>query len=269
MYSCWVFVFAGFLGSDECREGSINNFIELLISYRVGEAREQKSWAHRGVSKGEESSQRLLGKTRSAKEVDLRRLGWVVVLEASRKDSEVLSAENVRLASIMTQTSDDLAKVKSEVEEVKAKLQSLQKLLITSQGPMIESSLYKLVRTHAFGDYISACGNVLNPAATTDAIEMISLDFPELDIQKALYGYDEEVRKWAGWLQAEAMLSLPELPLLNHLKSVDHILSADEVLSMDVKEHKMFRELDRADFVCPLGPLMSPHTSCARESFDK
>lgn len=52
---------------------------------------------------------------------------------------------------------------------------------------MIEASLYKLVRTQAFGDYKSACANALNPAVTTDAIEMINLDYPELDIKKARY----------------------------------------------------------------------------------
>lgn len=60
---------------------------------------------------------------------------------------------------------------------------------------MIKASLYKLVRTQAFGNYINACANTLNLVATTDAVEMISLDFSELDIQKALYGYNKEGRK--------------------------------------------------------------------------
>lgn len=134
-------------------------------------------------------------------------------------------------------------------------------------------SLYKLLQTLAFGVYISACANAFNLVATIDAIKMISLDFLELDIRKTLYGCDEEVRKRPKWLQAEAMLSLLKLPLLNHLKSVDQILSADEVLSMDVEEGRMFRQLHRTGLVCPLGPPISPPSSNVGESliipFDK
>lgn len=166
----------------------------------------------------------------------------------------------------MTQSSDDLAKVKSEVREVRAKLESLRKLAISSQEPMIGASLYKLVLTQAFGNYISACANALSPINRTKAIEMISLDFPKLDILEALYRYNENVRKRAGWLQAEAMLSIPKLLLLNHLKSVDHILSVDEVLRLDVDQDKMFKELDKAGYVCPLGPPMSSHSGSLEES---
>lgn len=52
-------------------------------------------------------------------------------LEVSRKDFEVLSGENTRLVPTVTQTSDDLARAKFEVEEV-AELEFLQKLTITS-----------------------------------------------------------------------------------------------------------------------------------------
>lgn len=57
---------------------------------------------------------------------------------------------------------------------------------------MIQTSLYKLVRTQAFGRYINAYVNLLNPVATTDAVELVSLDFSELDIRKAMYGYNEK-----------------------------------------------------------------------------
>lgn len=62
------------------------------------------------------------------------------------------------------------------------------------------------------------------------------------------------------------MLSISERPLLNHLKNVDRILSTDEVLRMDVDEYKIFRELDRAGYVFPRGPPMSPPARSVRES---
>lgn len=46
--------------------------------------------------------------------------------------SETLNAENVRLASSMTQTSYDLTNEKFEVEEVRTELDSLRQLTITS-----------------------------------------------------------------------------------------------------------------------------------------
>lgn len=48
------------------------------------------------------------------------------------------------------------------------------------------------------GEYINACTNALNPMATTDVVETISLDVLELDIRKALYGCDEKVKKRVG-----------------------------------------------------------------------
>lgn len=45
-------------------------------------------------------------------------------LEASRRESETLSAENARLAVTVTHTSNDLTRVKFEVEELKAELES-------------------------------------------------------------------------------------------------------------------------------------------------
>lgn len=122
---------------------------------------------------------------------------------------------------------------------------------------MIEVNLYKFVRTQAFGEYINGCADSLNPAATTNAIELISLDYPELNIKKAMYRYDEGAREKAGWLQVEATLKVLELPFLEQLKGVDHILSVDKVLRIDVDEDRIFRQLDKARVVCPLGPPIS------------
>lgn len=77
---------------------------------------------------------------------------------------------------------------------------------------------------------------------------------------KTMYGYDEKVREKAEWLQAEVMVKILELPLLDKLKRVDHILLVNEVLRLNVDKDKMFRELDRVGITCPLGPPMSPST---------
>lgn len=82
--------------------------------------------------------------------------------------------------------------MKYEISEVRAELEALRQLAVISQGPMIKASLYKLVRTQAFGEYVNACADALNPAAATDAIELVSMDYLELDIKKAMYGYNEK-----------------------------------------------------------------------------
>lgn len=169
---------------------------------------------------------------------------------------ERLQAKNVRMASVLSEVNSEkkqmastvmqattlLSKVKAEIVETRDELTALREMAVFTQGPMISAVLHKLVRTKAFGDYISACADALNLAATTDAIKLISLDHPELDIKKPMYGYDEEAREKAGWLQAEAMVNLPILPLIDELERMNHMLSAEEVMQVEVNEDIMFRE---------------------------
>lgn len=132
-------------------------------------------------------------------------------LKTSSKNLEALSAENARLASTLAQSSKDLAKVKAKVDMVKSELEPLHTLAVSLQGPMIKASLYKLMRTQGNGNYVNSCTNALNLVAMIDTVELISVDFPELDIRKTLYGYNEEARKKFGWLQVKAMLRVPNM----------------------------------------------------------
>lgn len=68
-------------------------------------------------------------------------------LTLARTYSQTLSAENARLALVLSHSSEDLAKVKAEVETVKIELESLHFMVVSSQGPMIQASLYMLVQT--------------------------------------------------------------------------------------------------------------------------
>lgn len=54
------------------------------------------------------------------------------------------------------------------------------------------------------------------------------------------------------------MLRVPEFPLLESLEVSDHILIVDEVLKSKVDEDKMFQDLDKSKYICPLGPLILP-----------
>lgn len=116
---------------------------------------------------------------------------------------------------------------------------------------MLKAFLHKLVRTEAFGDYISSYADALNPAAMTDAIEMVNMDYPELDVKKAMYGYNEETIERVGWFQAKAMVKIHPLPLVEELEKIDHILSVDEVIRVEVDEDEIFRDLDKSGGVYP------------------
>lgn len=115
---------------------------------------------------------------------------------------------------------------------MRAEAEESRSHLIPSQGPVIETTLYKIFCTKVFGGYVNRCGKVLIPVATTNAMELISLDFSNLDS--------------ASQLLAEAMMRVPELPLLTWLKSSDHLLLAEEILFVEVDEDLAFRELDEA-----------------------
>ena len=100
---------------------------------------------------------------------------------------------------------------------------------------------------------------MINPLATTDSIDLISLDHLDLDIKKPEYGYDRDVREQVNWRLVERILKEAEFPFLSSLKNVDHLLTPEEVLESVVDEDLMFRDLDKAGIVSPLGPsIMVP-----------
>lgn len=115
-----------------------------------------------------------------------------------------------------------------------------------------EATLYKVIRAKAFGRYFSQCGMTLTPVVSTNVMELIILDFPNLDIRKDIYGYDEEARRNAFCHLAKAMMCVLELPMLNWLKSSDHLLTSKEILVADVNDDPAFKELDEAGVVCSL-----------------
>lgn len=57
---------------------------------------------------------------------------------------------------------------------------------------MLQIALYKLILTQAFYRYVNVCGMAISPAVATNGVELISLDFSNLD--------NELVRKRSGWL---------------------------------------------------------------------
>lgn len=52
-------------------------------------------------------------------------------------------------------------------------------------------AMYKVIQSKAFRYYVNSCRMALIPLTTTDVVELINLDFPNLDIKKVEYGYDE------------------------------------------------------------------------------
>lgn len=51
-------------------------------------------------------------------------------------------------------------------------------------------------------------------SAMTDIVELIVEDFPEIDVKEVNYGFDKVVWEKVNWLFAEALMRVPELPLL-------------------------------------------------------
>lgn len=92
----------------------------------------------------------------------------------------------------------------------------------------------------------------LTLVASTDVVELICFDYPNLDIKKAIYGYDEEARRVASWRLDEAMMRLPELLVLTWLKACDHQLSVEKILAFEVDENPAFKDLDKEGTVCSL-----------------
>lgn len=96
------------------------------------------------------------------------------------------------------------------------------------------------------------------PLATIEVIELISLDFCDLNIKRSDYRHVEEVKEQVGRLMAEAMLKVPEFPLLEFLKLSDHILSPEKIVKLEMDEDRMFRDIDKARHLCSLSPPLSP-----------
>lgn len=164
--------------------------------------------------------------------------------EAYRQPAE----ENARLAS-------ELAKSKADVESLGASHQEFQAQVVRSQGKFLQAFLYKLTQSSAFGEFVNECGDVINPLATTDAIELITLDHPKIDVKKPEYGYDDkDIRDQVNWRLVESILKAGEFSLLTNLQGVNHILSVEEVLESTVDEDLMFQELDATGITSPLEP---------------
>lgn len=95
----------------------------------------------------------------------------------------------------------------------------------------------------------------LTSVASTNAFELISLDFLGLDIYKSKDGYNKEAWRSVSHHLAEAIMRVPGLPLLNWLKSQDYLLMADVIPTAEVDEDLTFKELDKASVTC--SPLSS------------
>lgn len=91
------------------------------------------------------------------------------------------------------------AKARAREDTFKAKTSNLHALVISSRGSLMQATIYKLLRTKAFGYFVNVCGNAINRVATIDAIELINLDFLDMDIKRSDYGYDEVVWKQCRW----------------------------------------------------------------------
>lgn len=138
----------------------------------------------------------------ATEEIDLARGD----LSSTWEDSKVLSCENAHLAGKLSKAKEELARVvaeakkseeawKGETSSLRAKLEGLCSKVVASQGSLLQAFLYKLIRTNTFGEYLNACGGAIDPLATREAIELISLDHPSLDMKKVDYGYDKDIRE--------------------------------------------------------------------------
>lgn len=83
--------------------------------------------------------------------------------------------------------------VRKELNDSRKEHQEFRSQVIKSQWPLLQAFLYKLTRSIGFGEFVNSCGEVINPLATIDSINLISLDHPEPDIRKPEYNYDRDV----------------------------------------------------------------------------
>lgn len=184
-----------------------------------------------------------------AKDASLRK-----ELANSWSNAEVLAMNNTRLAIEFSWMKIEL---KNNAKAHKSKVEALWQCLIETQGPLIQASLYMIIHTQSFGRYINWCGMALTPIASTKAVELISFNYPDLNIKNANFGYDSEAKEKVGWLLAEAMMRASDLPFLEVVKLSDQPLTVEDVLKIEVDKDLMFRELDRSGHVCCLGPDVS------------
>lgn len=117
----------------------------------------------------------------------------------SEATSPNLSKSHLTLCNENGCLAGELSKAKEELVEVKrawkSEVESLRSQSIVSQGSLLQAFLYKPMRTNAFREYMNQCGEVINPFTTTDAIELISMDHTDLEINKPDYGYDKDAKK--------------------------------------------------------------------------
>lgn len=183
-------------------------------------------------------------------------------LSSSQENYSMLSSENGRLVGELSKANEELVHLvtmaKKNEDTWESKIENLRSQMLASQDPLLQAFLYKLIRTNTFGEYINACGEAINPLVTTEAIELISMDHPDLDIKKPDYGYGKYTREESGWCMSEEMMKTPSFPLLDVFKACDHVLSVEAILSSKVNEDLMIKDLDKAGHICLLGSTMSP-----------
>lgn len=79
-----------------------------------------------------------------------------------------------------------------------------------------------------------------------DVVELILVDFSDLDVKKVDYGYDVVDRERANRDFAAAFMRTLALLFLDMIKTLDQPLFMEEVFGIRVDEDLMFRELDEA-----------------------
>lgn len=79
---------------------------------------------------------------------------------SAREDYKNLRTENARVASELTLPKEELARVTLEAkrreETFKSETDSLRNQVISSQGSLLQATVYKLIRTNIFGEYVNA-----------------------------------------------------------------------------------------------------------------
>lgn len=83
----------------------------------------------------------------------------------------------------------------AKAKEKERALANLHDQVLYSQGPLLQATIYKLIKTNSFAEYVKACGGAINPLVKTETIELIRLDYPHIDITKSSYGYEKDAKE--------------------------------------------------------------------------
>lgn len=156
------------------------------------------------------------------------------------KFQDTVEALNTDVAKLAVENS----KLKDEVKKTNVNTEEARSNFVRKQGSFIQDSLYKIIRPKAFGAYVNRCDMSLTLVASTDAVELICFNFPNLNIKKDICGYDVEARRAASHHITETMMRVPKLPVFSWLRAYDHPLSIREILASEVDEDTAFKELD-------------------------